>query len=79
MDDISNLEFKDPLELDIFEQTDINDFSNEIEESFIPKELNENYNKYFRKRRDSIESLYDEIDDSNKEEDPYIDNILSQF
>lgn len=79
MDDISNLEFKDPLELDIFEQTDINDFSNEIEESFIPKELNENYNKYFRKRRDSIESLYDEIDDSNKEEDHYIDNILSQF
>lgn len=79
MDDISNLEFKDPLELDIFEQTDINDFSNEIEESFIPKELNENYNKYFRKRRDSIESLYDEIDDSNKEEDPYIDSILSQF
>lgn len=79
MDDISNLEFKDPLELDIFEQTNINDFSNEIEESFIPKELNENYNKYFRKRRDSIESLYDEIDDSNKKEDPYIDSILSQF
>lgn len=80
INDISNYDFKDPLELDIFEENDIDQYSNELNEMFGPKDnLNENYNKYFRKRRDAIENLYDEIDEKNKVSDPDIDNILSQL
>lgn len=63
--DILNGNYIDPLDRDYYSDLGIEDYENNVQD-LCDKDLKENYNKYFKKKRNALE----ELDETEDEDDP---------
>lgn len=63
--DILNGKYTDPYDRDYFSELGVEDYENDVQE-LCDKDLKENYNKYFKKKRANLE----ELDETEDEDDP---------